>query len=68
MIAKWIRALFVLLLVMSAAPQLARADVQQYVVVYVELLPGSEAFGERILDQLAASAHAAGALRFYVYQ
>src|ERR1700741_3704881 len=41
-------------------------DVQQYVVVYVELLPGSEASGERILDQLAAVAHAAGALRFDV--
>ena len=66
MIVKWIRALFMLLLVLCAAPQLARADVQQYVVVYVELLPGSEAFGERILDQLAARAHAAGALRFDV--
>src|SRR3954453_23048078 len=61
----WIRALFVLLLV-SAAPQLARADVQQYVVVYVELLPGSESTGERILDQLAARALASGALRFDV--
>jgi quinol monooxygenase YgiN len=62
----WFRALFGLLLVTSAAPQLARADVQQYVVVYIELIPGSEAQAERVLDQLAARALAAGALRFDV--
>jgi len=61
-----IRAFFGLLLVTFAAPQRARADVQQYVVVYIELLPGSEASGERILDQLAARALAAGAIRFDV--
>jgi quinol monooxygenase YgiN len=42
--------------------------VQQYVVVYVEFFPGSESSGERILDQLAARALAAGALRFDVDQ
>lgn len=64
----WFRALISLLLLLCAAPRPANADVQQYVVVYVELFPGSESSGERILDQLAASAHAAGALRFDVDQ
>jgi quinol monooxygenase YgiN len=40
--------------------------VQQYVVVYIELAPGSEAHGERLLDQLATVAFTAGALRFDV--
>ena len=63
----WFRALFVLLLLMCAASQPARAaDVQQYVVVYLELFPGSEPSGERLLDQLASRAVAAGALRFDV--
>jgi quinol monooxygenase YgiN len=64
----WFRALIALLLLVCAAPRPAKADVQQYVVVYVELVPGSESSGERILDQLAASAHSAGALRFDVDQ
>jgi quinol monooxygenase YgiN len=64
----WCRALFVLLLLACAAPQPARADVQQYVVVYIELFPGSEPSGERLLDQLASRALAAGALRFDVDQ
>src|SRR5262245_61727846 len=62
----WLRGLLALLLVASAAPQPARADTQQYAVVYVELAPGSVAAGERILDQLAVAAFAAGALRFDV--
>src|SRR5712691_11821550 len=62
----WLRGLLALLLVTCAAPQLARADVQQYVVVYIELAPGSEASGERILDQLALVAFTAGARRFDV--
>jgi quinol monooxygenase YgiN len=62
----WLRGLLALLLVTCAAPQLARADVQQYVVVYIELAPGSEAHGERLLDQLATVAFTAGALRFDV--
>src|SRR5690242_11740603 len=64
----WCRAFFVLLLLACAASQPARAEVQQYVVVYIELLPGSESSGERILDQLASRALAAGALRFDVDQ
>jgi quinol monooxygenase YgiN len=65
----WFRAaLIALLLLVCAAPRPAKADVQQYVVVYVELIPGSESSGERILDQLAARAHASGALRFDVDQ
>ena len=65
----WFRALFVLLLLACAAPQPARAaDEQQYVVVYIELFPGSEPSGERLLDQLASRALAAGALRFDVDQ
>jgi len=62
----WLRGLLALLLVTCAAPQLARADVQQYVVVYIELAPGSQASGERILDQLAQVAFTAGARRFDV--
>ena len=62
----WLRGLLALLLATCAAPQLARADVQQYVVVYIELAPGSEASGERILDGLAQVAFTAGALRFDV--
>ena len=62
----WWRGLVALLLATCAAPQLARADTQQYVVVYVELAPGSEAHGERLLDQLATVAFTAGALRFDV--
>jgi len=62
----WLRGLLALLLVTGAAPQLARAEVQQYVVAYIELTPGSEAAGERILDQLATVAFTAGALRFDV--
>jgi quinol monooxygenase YgiN len=63
----WLRGLLALLLVTFAAPQLARAEVvQQYVVVYVELVPGSQAHGERILDQLAYVASLAGARRFDV--
>ena len=62
----WLRGLLALLLATCAAPQLARADVQQYVVVYIELAPGSQASGERILDQLAQVAFTAGALRFDV--
>ena len=62
----WLRGLLALLLVTCAASQLARADVQQYVVVYIELAPGSQASGERILDQLAQVAFTAGARRFDV--
>src|SRR5215471_3792771 len=62
----WLRGLLALLLVTGAAPQLARADAQQYVVAYIELAPGSEAAGEKILDQLATVAFTAGALRFDV--
>jgi quinol monooxygenase YgiN len=62
----WLRGLFALLLATCAAPQFARADVQQYVVVYIELAPGSEASGEKILDRLAQVAFTAGALRFDV--
>jgi quinol monooxygenase YgiN len=62
----WWRGLVALLLVTGAVPQLARADTQQYAVVYIELAPGSEAHGERILDQLAVVAFTAGALRFDV--
>src|SRR5215470_14645835 len=63
----WLRGLLALLLVTCAAPQLARAQVvQQYAVVYIELAPGSQAAGERILDQLATVAFTAGALRFDV--
>lgn len=47
-------ALIALLLLVCATPRPAKADAQQYVVVYVELLPGSESSGERVLDQLAA--------------
>jgi quinol monooxygenase YgiN len=61
--------LIVLLLLVCPAPRPANAaDVQQYVVVYVELIPGSESSGERVLDQLASRAHAFGALRFDVDQ
>jgi quinol monooxygenase YgiN len=62
----WLRGLLVLLQVTCAAPQLARADVQQYVVLYIELAPGSEASGKQILNQLAGVAFTAGALRFDV--
>jgi quinol monooxygenase YgiN len=62
----WLRGLLVLLQVTCAAPQLARADVQQYVVLYIELAPGSEASGKQILNQLASVAFTAGALRFDV--
>jgi quinol monooxygenase YgiN len=62
----WLRGLLALVLVTCAAPQLARAEVPQYVVVYIELAPGSEAAGERILDQLAVAAFTAGARRFDV--
>ena len=62
----WLRGLLALLLVTCAASQLARADVDQYAVVYIELAPGSQAAGERILDQLATVAFAAGARRFDV--
>ena len=62
----WLLGLLVLLQVTCAAPQLARADTQVYVVVYIELAPGSQASGERILDQLAQVAFTAGARRFDV--
>ena len=62
----WLRGLLAFLLATCAAPQLARADVQQYVVAYIELAPGSEPSGQRILDQLASAAFTAGALRFDV--
>jgi len=63
----WLLGLLVLLQVTCAAPQLARADTQVYVVVYIELAPGSsEASGRKILDQLASLALTAGALRFDV--
>jgi quinol monooxygenase YgiN len=64
----WLRGLLALSLAACVAPKLARADVQQYAVVYVELAPGAEAHGEQILDQLATVAFAAGALRFDVDQ
>jgi quinol monooxygenase YgiN len=64
----WLRGLLALVLATCAAPLLARADTQQYAVVYIELAPGSEAHGERLLDQLATVAFAAGALRFDVDQ
>jgi quinol monooxygenase YgiN len=60
----WCRAFFVLLLLACAPAQPARADVQQYVVIYIEVLPGSEAPAARLLDQLASRAFTAGALRF----
>ena len=62
----WLRGLLALLLVTCAAPQTARADIAQYVVTYIELAPGSEAAGEKILDQLAVVAFTAGAQRFDV--
>jgi quinol monooxygenase YgiN len=62
----WWQGLFALLLVTGAVPQLARADTQEYAIVYIELTPGSQAQGERILDQLAQVAFTAGALRFDV--
>ena len=63
----WLQGLLALLLVTCAAPQLARADIaQQCVVVYIELAPGSQAHGERILDHLATVAFTAGARRFDV--
>ena len=62
----WLPGLLALLLVTCTAPQLARADTQQYAVVYVELAPGSEAAGEKILDQLATVEFTAGALRLDV--
>ena len=64
----WFRALISLLFLACAAPRPANADVQQYVVVYIELFPSSVSSGERILDQLSAVALAAGALRFDVDQ
>jgi quinol monooxygenase YgiN len=62
----WWRGLLALLLVTCGTPRLAHAEVEQYVVVYIELAPGSEASGERILDQLATVAFTAGARRFDV--
>src|SRR5215831_15391490 len=62
----WWRGLVALLLVTGAVPEPARADTQQYAVVYIEVAPGAEAQGERILDQLAVVAFTAGALRFDV--
>jgi hypothetical protein len=59
----WWRGLLALLLVTCGTPRLAHAEVEQYVVVYIELAPGSEASGERILDQLATVAFTAGARR-----
>jgi quinol monooxygenase YgiN len=67
-VKRWCGAVFVLLVLASAALRPAYADVQQYVVVYVEFIPGSESSGERVLDQLASRALAAGALRFDVDQ
>jgi quinol monooxygenase YgiN len=65
----WHRVLFALVLWACASPQpVHAADVQQYVVVYVELRPDSKAPGERLLDRLASHAVAAGALRFDVNQ
>jgi quinol monooxygenase YgiN len=62
---QWLRGL-VVLLVTCAAPLVARAQ-QQYAVVYIELAPGpSVPAGEKILNQLASAAFAAGALRFDV--
>jgi quinol monooxygenase YgiN len=64
----WRWALCLLVLLGCAAPRSARADVQQYVVVYVELAPNSVAAGAKVLNQLASNAFAAGALRFDVDQ
>jgi quinol monooxygenase YgiN len=63
----WWQVLFGLLPLAFAAPEPAHAQ-QQYVVVYVELFPGLEASGAKLLDQLASRAFAAGALRFDVDQ
>jgi quinol monooxygenase YgiN len=63
----WWQVLFGLLPLAFAAPEPAHAQ-QQYVVVYVELFPGLEASGAKLLDQLASRAFTAGALRFDVDQ
>jgi quinol monooxygenase YgiN len=65
---RWHWALFALVSWVCAFPQPVHADTQQYVVVYVELRPDARPPGERLLDQLASNALAAGALRFDVNQ
>ena len=45
-----------------------RADQQQYVVIYVELLPAVQDHGAQLLDRLAALGRASGANSFTVNQ
>jgi quinol monooxygenase YgiN len=50
----WSLLLLALVPLALAVPQAARADQQQYVVVYVEFQPDLRAHGAKLLGQLAA--------------
>src|SRR5947209_20224090 len=65
---KWLLPLLALALLLFAAPGSARADQQQYVVTYVELLPSGREHGAQLLDKLADAGIKAGAVRFSVDQ
>jgi quinol monooxygenase YgiN len=64
----WSLPLLALAALVFAAPGPARADQQQYVVTYVELLPSGREHGAQLLDKLADAGIKAGAKRFSVDQ
>lgn len=64
----WSLPLLALAPLVFAAPAPAGADQQQYVVVYVELLPALQEPGADLLDALAAFGRRRGANSFSVNQ
>ncbi len=64
----WSLPLLALAPLVFAVPTPARSDQQQYVVVYVELLPAVQEPGADLLDALAAFGRRRGANSFSVNQ
>ena len=60
----WLLPLFALAVLAFSAHGPARADTQQFAVIYVEFLPAKQERGEELVEQLAALGRRNGAISF----
>ena len=60
----WLLPLFALAVLAFSAHGPARADTQQFAVIYVEFLPAKQDRGEELVEQLAALGRRNGAVSF----